>query len=1023
LTLAIVPAAQAAGTLSLTITGTGSGAVTSAGGGTATPEQLNCSYDGLIQSGACSAFFSGSGFEGQVRLTATPAAGSLFTGWIAGAGGCTGTTNPCFVSDTEPSLTAQFELLADPPEVEIDPVEHNAAPPCTTGIASAGACFSGKVNPEGSVVEACDFEVIPLSDPEGFASAATEELPCEPDPAGIGDGSNPVPVRATAEDLEPNTAYRVRLAAAKQGAPTVTASESFQTTAAAPSLLSVSVAPAANTASLYAGINPNNEATSYRFEYGLTEAYGHSIPVPDGSVGSGFGEVTVVAYIEGLSPETEYHYRVVAGNAAGSAAAPDHTFTTEASVPSRAYELVSTGAKNDADALTRPLTETHSIGFLNFGLVSASGNRAEWDDRGAVPSPEPTNGTRNNYVATRGPASGWSLSAPIASPGAGGNIEFLIKAADAELSAFAVQPSTYNAATGELEGSHKLLYRDAGGSFATIFEQEGEAGAEADAVQLSPDGSHVFFDTGGHLLPGDTHAGGVVGILEEYEGAEQVYEWTPTGGLRLAGVDSGGEQTSPCGATLAGMGGRRHGLSRHDVSDDGSRVFFQSPDPGMVFALPEECKFGGPDGTSYVSDLYLREGDTTIDISKPPAGVPDYGARFVEASPDGSQVFFVTETALTPDKTTEGPGHADLYRYDTETNQLTRLSVGAAGHDDAGLSSGGLDADQSSALASADGSTAYFTALGQLVPGEGDDRAENEAANTLNLYRWAEGNGVSFLATIKAAGAVGAFGRREGQAAPPLASQTAAVTPDGSDLLFGSRSHLTGYDNEGAAELYRYDAPSGSFVCPTCAPAGAPPGGSRNPVLRTSFDGGVEGHTSSFTANLGGLSADGSTVVFASTDRLLPAAVNTNSVRTEPVFDIYAWHDGTLSLISTGTNPSTDFLLGSSASGKDVFFATTSQLVPADRDGAYDVYDARVGGGFSPPPQPAPPCEGEGCKPSATAPPSEASPASSNFSGPGNPVPSPEKKKCLKSFVRKHGKCVKKNPKKRAANSKRGGSR
>jgi hypothetical protein len=102
---------------------------------------------------------------------------------------------------------------------------------------------------------------------------------------------------------------------------------------------------------------------------------------------------------------------------------------------------------------------------------------------------------------------------------------------------------------------------------------------------------------------------------------------------------------------------------------------------------------------------------------------------------------------------------------------------------------------------------------------------------------------------------------------------------------------------------------------------------------------------------------------------------------------------------------STVELLGSDASGENVFFTTVDRLVPADTDSQLDIYDARVGGGF-PAEVTSPICESGGtCRPGScqggqaecTAP--EQPLGSSIFSGPGNlrtspfVAPPPPKKK------------------------------
>ncbi|HST42816.1 MAG TPA: hypothetical protein VLK58_25055, partial [Conexibacter sp.] len=82
-------------------------------------------------------------------------------------------------------------------------------------------------------------------------------------------------------------------------------------------------------ATLNGSVNPNGAATTYRFEYGLTSAYGNSIPVSSAAVGDGYDPVDVTHAISGLRPLTTYHYRLVARSAAGESATADGTFRTK----------------------------------------------------------------------------------------------------------------------------------------------------------------------------------------------------------------------------------------------------------------------------------------------------------------------------------------------------------------------------------------------------------------------------------------------------------------------------------------------------------------------------------------------------------------------------------------------------------------------------------------------------------------------------------------------------------------------
>jgi hypothetical protein len=83
----------------------------------------------------------------------------------------------------------------------------------------------------------------------------------------------------------------------------------------------------ANTATVNATVDPENRPTSCEFEYGATTLYEHSAPCSS-SPGSGDEPVAVSATLEGLAPETTYHYRVVAGNGAGTSYGEDGELMT-----------------------------------------------------------------------------------------------------------------------------------------------------------------------------------------------------------------------------------------------------------------------------------------------------------------------------------------------------------------------------------------------------------------------------------------------------------------------------------------------------------------------------------------------------------------------------------------------------------------------------------------------------------------------------------------------------------------------
>ena len=105
----------------------------------------------------------------------------------------------------------------------------------------------------------------------------------------------------------------------------------------------------AQAATLIGSVTANGVATSYHFEYGPTTAYGSTTPATD--PGTGLGALPVTAALDGLSPGTTYHYRLVAGNKAGVTRGYDKSFTT-------------------ASATSSPSGSSPAPGFAGVKLVS-----------------------------------------------------------------------------------------------------------------------------------------------------------------------------------------------------------------------------------------------------------------------------------------------------------------------------------------------------------------------------------------------------------------------------------------------------------------------------------------------------------------------------------------------------------------------------------------------------------------------------------------------------------------------------
>ena len=121
------------------------------------------------------------------------------------------------------------------------------------------------------------------------------------------------------------------------GAATLTASASIAVAAAlvgatasaapvAPSVTTNNPVAVSSTAETVLGtVNPNGSLTRYYFQYGASTAYGSVTPTK--SAGSGASPVSEAESLNGLTPGTVYHYRLVAVSAGGTVDGADQTFT------------------------------------------------------------------------------------------------------------------------------------------------------------------------------------------------------------------------------------------------------------------------------------------------------------------------------------------------------------------------------------------------------------------------------------------------------------------------------------------------------------------------------------------------------------------------------------------------------------------------------------------------------------------------------------------------------------------------
>ena len=143
------------------------------------------------------------------------------------------------------------------------------------------------------------------------------------------DGTDPVAVKAAIAGLTRDTIYNYRLVATNAAGISRGANRTFRTAPGpkAPTVTSTTSRDVTSrTARLLTRANPNGQATSVRFEYGRTTSYGSFTDRVD--VGAGTRSVPVSIGLEGLQPNTRYHFRAVATNETGSTRSLDRSFRT-----------------------------------------------------------------------------------------------------------------------------------------------------------------------------------------------------------------------------------------------------------------------------------------------------------------------------------------------------------------------------------------------------------------------------------------------------------------------------------------------------------------------------------------------------------------------------------------------------------------------------------------------------------------------------------------------------------------------
>ena len=842
-------------------------------------------------------------------------------------------------------------------------------------------------------------------------------------------------VSQTITGLQPNVSYAVRLTATTgtlASSPTIT----FVTKAAPPTISTTRAEPVSQTsATLTVFVNPNSQATSYHFEWGSSSTYDTRIPADfDPLLASGSQPVKVTAQVSGLSPDSVYHFRLVASNASGSTEGPDQEFITlnSAGLPdNRGFELVSpadkgrggevgdipivdfqTGpqAADDGNAFAVPLMNVSPATAGGFTRFLASRTDAGWQNT-QVSAPSLIQPPRQFFEGTAPASKVLAFSSNLTC-----GVLASYNPLTADTPSFDIEHGIENLYRWNSDGSYTLLTNRVPANSSLAGEQITNVSSPNQlpfrTVAASSDCSRIYFES----------------IFKYFNGGTTIYEWHD-GTLRDAGLRHDG---TPAGGPVGfgaqinqpdqGLVGSNFGTAgwHNAISEDGSRLYFNG--------TSDE----GPDtGTNAV---FLREdnGNSVTDVSQSTTAVHTLGARYEAASPDGSHVFFRANYGIastsSPGATNVPCGGApsptqieklacDLYGYNADTKQLTDLSADTNPADPIGAAVQGVVA------VSKDGSHVYFAAMGQLVPGKGRTYAQNATVNpSANVYL-ASGGQLKYVTNLAMGDlAGGGFASPLGAALIRSEPWSAAASSDGEKLLFEAATNITGYQSgNNDQEAYLYSASTGNVVCVSCRPDGLPSvhqsGFAIGPIVvqeRRSASG--------YDFRPRSMNEAGTRIFFHSRDVLAPGAVSGSE-------NVYEWEKGQIYFLTTLEQnglAGLSGLLGSSASGNDVFVGTSKKLVPQDIDLVGDVYDIRVDGGFPPPPTPPTPCspaqdECQGTP--APQPPSRAI-GTGEFTGPGNPpTKHPKPKKPHKKHHKKGNKKAHKYHHNRAANTNRGGSK
>ena len=265
---------------------------------------------------------------------------------------------------------------------------------------------------------------------------------------------------------------------------------------------------------------------------------------------------------------------------------------------------------------------------------------------------------------------------------------------------------------------------------------------------ISPDGSHVFFETSERLS------------LDDTDSAQDVYGWSGGNSAELIsiGPDGGNGSSTARYAKTSADGKAVYFLTTEklDAADkDGEQDVYRNLEgTTTLISVGEEGKGNGPflasldwvslegsperavfstseplvsEDADSEQDVYERSGGVTrlISTGSEPSG-PSFNAAFAGAAADGSKIFFVSSERLV---TQDIDSSADVYRWSASGTVL--------------VSDSPINPDKeisaSPRAVSVDGSKAFFVTQERLTEGDKDSESD--------VYVWRETEGTLLVST------------------------------------------------------------------------------------------------------------------------------------------------------------------------------------------------------------------------------------------------------------------------------------